>query len=113
MTATTKLTPLTSSSMPMVSRTLPDTVSMPMAAMAKPIASATSVFIGGEPPMPTKLEKARKYTAKYSGGPKASATCATQEARNVMSTTPTSAPNAAEPNAVASAVVGRPSRAIG
>ena len=38
MTATTKLTPFTSSSMPMVRRTLPETVSMPMAAMAKPIA---------------------------------------------------------------------------
>ena len=50
------------------------------AASAKPIASETSVLIGGAPPMPTKLAKARKYTAKYSGGPKASATCATQEA---------------------------------
>ncbi len=60
MTATTKLMPFTISSMPMVRRTLPETVSMPMAAMAKPIASDTSVFIGGEPPTPTKLEKARK-----------------------------------------------------
>ena len=38
-TATTKLTPLTSSSTPKVRRTLPDTVSMPIAAMAKPMAS--------------------------------------------------------------------------
>ena len=59
-TATTKLTPLTSSSTPMVSRTLPETVSMPIAAMAKPIARATTVFIGAAPPMPTKLAKARK-----------------------------------------------------
>src|SRR6476660_9824257 len=113
MTATTKLTPLTSSSMPMVRRTLPDTVSMPTSAKAKPIASDTSVLIGGEPPMPTKLANARKYTAKYSGGPNASATCATQEADSVMRTTPASAPKAAEPKAVAKAVVGLPSRAIG
>src|SRR5882762_9951064 len=91
-TATTKLTPFTSSSMPMVSLTLPETVSMPMAARAKPMASETSVLIGGEPPMPTKLAKARKYTAKYSGGPNASAAFATQEASRVISTTPTSAP---------------------
>src|SRR3954453_18838420 len=113
MTATTKLTPLTSSSMPMVSPTLPETVSIPTAARAKPIASDTSVFTGGEPPMPTKLANARKYTAKYSGGPKANATFATQEADSVMRTTPASAPKAAEPNAVARAVVGLPSRAIG
>src|ERR1700712_96924 len=113
MTATTKLTPLTSSSMPMVSRTLPETVSIPTAASAKPIASDTSVLTGGEPPMPTKLAKARKYTAKYSGGPNASATFATQDADSVMRTTPASAPRAADPKAVASAVVGRPSRAIG
>ncbi len=60
-----------------------------------------------------KLAKASRYTAKYSGGPKASAARATQEASSVMSTTPTSAPKAADPKAVASAVVGRPSRAIG
>ena len=60
MTATTKLTPLTSSSTPMVRRTAPETVSMPMAATAKPMASETSVFIGGEPPMPMKLAKARR-----------------------------------------------------
>ena len=59
-TATTKLTPLTSSSTPKLRRTLPDTVSMPTAAMAKPMASETSVFIGGAPPMPMKLAKARK-----------------------------------------------------
>src|ERR1700736_823865 len=112
-TATTKLTPFTSSSMPIVSRTLPETVSIPTAASAKPMASDTKVLIGGEPPMPTKLAKARKYTAKYSGGPKANATFATQDADNVMRTTPASAPKAAEPNAVASAVVGLPSRAIG
>src|SRR3954453_12275768 len=112
-TATTKLTPFTSSSMPMVSRTLPETVSMPTPASPKPMASDTSVLTGGEPPMPTKLAKARKYTAKYSAGPNASATLATQEADTVMSTTPQSAPKAAEPKAVASAVVGLPSRAIG
>src|SRR5262245_28657165 len=60
MTATTKLTPFTSSSMPIVSRTLPETVSMPMAAMAKPAASETTVLAGGAPPIPTKLAKARK-----------------------------------------------------
>src|SRR5882672_9698148 len=47
MTATTKLTPFTSSSIPMVSRTLPETVSIPTAASAKPIASETRVLIGG------------------------------------------------------------------
>ena len=113
MTATTKLTPFTSSSMPIVKRTLPDTVSIPIAAIAKPIASDTKVLIGGDPPIPTKLANARKYTAKYSGGPKANATCATQDARNVISMTPTRAPKAADPNAVAKAVVGLPSRAIG
>src|ERR1700737_1869698 len=112
-TATTKLTPFTSSSMPMVSRTLPETVSIPTAARAKPIASDTSVLIGGEPPMPTKLAKARKYTAKYSGGPNASATFATQDADSVMRTTPARAPKAAEPKAAPSAVVGLPSRPIG
>src|SRR3954463_9331941 len=112
-TATTKLTPFTSSSMPKVSRTLPETVSIPTAASAKPIASDTSVLTGGEPPMPTKLANARKYTAKYSGGPNASATFATQDADRGIRTPPASAPNAAEPNAVGSAVVGLPSRAIG
>src|SRR5260370_662194 len=79
-TATTKLMPFTSSSMPMVSRTLPETVSIPTAASANPIASDTSVLTGGEPPMPTKLANARKYTAKYSGGPQANARFANQHA---------------------------------
>src|SRR6202051_3637370 len=104
MTATTKLTPFTSSSMPMVSRTLPETVSMPTAASAKPMASDTSVLTGGEATMPTKLAKARKYTAKYLVGPESGATFATQEPDPVISTTPQSAPKAAEPKAVASAV---------
>src|SRR3981189_2429700 len=112
-TATTKLTPFTSSSMPMVRRTLPETVSIPTAASANPIASDTSVLIGGEPPLPTKLANARKNTAKISGGPKANATFATQEADRVMRATPASAPKAAEPNAVAKAVVGLLSRALG
>src|SRR3954453_20054235 len=112
-TATTKLAPFTSSSTPKVSRTLPETVSIPTAASAKPIASDTSVLTAGEPPMPTKLANARKYTAKYSGGPNASATFATQDADSVIRTTPASAPKAAEPKAVASAVVGLPARPIG
>src|ERR1700736_3396737 len=91
-TATTKLTPFTSSSIPMVSRTLPETVSIPTAASANPIASDTSVLIGGEPPMPTKLANARKYTAKYSGGPKAKANWYTPEADRVMRTPPERTP---------------------
>ena len=59
-TATTKLMPRTKSSTPSVSRTLPEIVSMPIAAIAKPMQSDTTVFAGGEPPTPMKLAKARK-----------------------------------------------------
>ncbi len=57
MTATRKLMPLTRSGMPNVRRTLPDIVSTPMVATAKPSVIETTVLNGEVLPMPTKLAK--------------------------------------------------------
>jgi hypothetical protein len=43
--------------MPIVSRTLPDTVSIPIAAIAKPIPSATTVLIGDEARESEKIDR--------------------------------------------------------
>ena len=59
-TATRKLMPARSSLSPKVSRKLPEIVSMPTAANAKPSIIETTVFKGDAPPSPTKLAKARK-----------------------------------------------------
>ena len=52
--------PRSSSSKSKVSRRLPEIVSMPTVAQAKPSSIETSVLNGELPPMPTKLQKARK-----------------------------------------------------
>jgi hypothetical protein len=59
-TTTRKLMPRRSSSNPKVSRRLPEIVSMPTAAKAKPSRIETSVFIGLAPDSPTKLAKTRR-----------------------------------------------------
>ena len=60
MTATRKLTPLTRSGSPNVSRSDPEIVSMPTAASEKPMPADTRVLNGEAPPRPTKQAKARK-----------------------------------------------------
>ena len=79
-TAIRKSKPLSSSVKPKVSRSCPVTLSRPTAASAKPIIIAAMVLNGGSLPMPTKLQKARKYTANFSGGPNCSANFATSGA---------------------------------
>ena len=63
--------------------------------------------------MPTKLQNASRYTAKYSGAEKRSAMSAIEFATRVTTTTPASAPKPAAMNAVASASVARPCLASG
>ena len=55
-----KLMPRRSSSKPKVRRRLPEIVSMPTVAKAKPSRMETIVFAGWAPDRPTKLAKARK-----------------------------------------------------
>ena len=57
MTATRKLMPLTSSGKPKVRRMLPEMVSMPTLAKAKPSIIETMVLNGEALPMPMKLQK--------------------------------------------------------
>ena len=59
-TATSKLMPDSSQLWSKVRRRSPDTVSMPTAAMAKPIIIATTVFSGGFLLMPMKVQKASR-----------------------------------------------------
>ena len=63
--------------------------------------------------MPTKLANVRKSTAKNSAGPNCSANFATTGARNVITTTATSAPTKEEVNAAVSASSARPCCASG
>src|SRR5262249_21736391 len=69
-TATTKLTPFTSSSIPIVRRTLPETVSMPIAAIAKPAANETTVLIGGAASLPSKACEREKIDREIFRGSK-------------------------------------------
>ena len=108
-----KSKPRIRSGMPKVSRSWPVTVSMPTAASAKPIAIDARILNGEPLPMPTKLQKVSRYTAKYSGGPNFSANRATSGARKVIITTATKAPTKDEVKAVVSAAPARPSCAIG
>ena len=63
--------------------------------------------------MPTKLQKARNWTANSSAGPKSSANEATSGARNVTTMTAKSAPKKEEVNAAVSASPARPCCASG
>lgn len=45
---------------PKVSRSSPDTVSMPTVAKARPARSETAAFMGSPPPSPMKEQKARR-----------------------------------------------------
>ncbi len=59
-TATSKLSPESSQGWSKVRRSSPDTVSMPTAAMAKPMVIATRVFNGGLRLMPMKVQNASR-----------------------------------------------------
>ncbi len=113
MTAMRKSKPRMSSVNPKMSRSWPVTVSMPTAASANPSIIDASVFQGEPLPMPMKLQKVSRYTAKNSGGPKRSANLATIGARNVIMSTATNAPTNEEVNAAVSASPARPCCAIG
>ena len=63
--------------------------------------------------MPMKLQKVSRKTPKNSGGEKRIAKSATQLDRNVIITTPDSAPKNADVNAAVSASPARPWCAIG
>ena len=63
--------------------------------------------------MPTKLQKARSWTANSSAGPNASANEAISGARNVTMMTANSAPKKEEVKAAVSASPARPCWAIG
>ena len=113
MTATRKSKPRMRSVRPNVRRSCPVTVSMPTAAMAKPSAIESSVLKGEPLPMPTKLQKVSRYTAKNSGAPNFSANFATSGARKVIITTATSAPTNEEVKAAVRAAPAWPFCAIG
>jgi len=81
---------------------------MPTAASAKPSIMAATILNGDPLPMPTKLQKVRKYTEKNSGGPNSSAKRATSGARKVIITTATNAPMKDDVNAAVSASPARP-----
>ena len=86
---------------------------MPTAASAKPSIIAATILNGGSLPMPMKLQKVRKNTAKNSGGPNCSANFATSGARKVIITTAKNAPTNEDVNAVVSASPALPCCAIG
>jgi hypothetical protein len=113
MTTTRKSMPLISSGTPKVMRMSPEIVSMPTPAMMKPSVSETMIFALFSLPMPMKLQKVRKNTAKNSAGPKRSANRATSGARKVISTTPAMAPTKEEVKAAVSASPALPFWAIG
>ncbi|MNY47892.1 hypothetical protein D3C86_1831920 [compost metagenome] len=94
-------------------RSVPETVSMPTAASAKPMHIAITILALASLPMPTKLQNVRKYTAKNSGGPKRSANLATSGARNVINSTPARAPRNEPVKAEVSARPASPCWAIG
>ena len=68
---------------------------------------------GGSLLRPTKLQKARKYTEKISGGPNWSAKLATSGATSVIMMTANSAPTNDEVKAAVSASPALPCCAIG
>jgi hypothetical protein len=112
-TAIRKSKPRINSCMPKVRRNWPVTVSMPTAASAKPSAIEARILNGEPLPMPTKLQKVSRYTAKNSGDPNFNANFATSGARKVIITTATNAPTKDEVNAVVSAAPAFPFWAIG
>src|SRR5437764_520688 len=61
---------------------------MPTAASASPMQIETTIFALSSLPVPMKLQKVSRYTAKNSGGPKRSAKLAMMGATKVMSRTP-------------------------
>src|SRR5579862_7633929 len=91
----------------------PETVSMPTAASVKPMPIEMMILAFASFPVPTKLQKVNKYTAKNSGGTKRRANVATRGARKVINKTPTSAPMKEPVNALVSASAARPCCAIG
>src|SRR6185369_3444542 len=107
-TAMRKSKPLISTSNPKVMRSWPVTVSMPIAASAKPSIIDEMVLKGDPLLMPTNAQNVRRYTEKNSGGPKRSANLATIGDRNVISSTATSAPTNDDVNAAVSAAPARP-----
>ena len=114
MTATTKLMPLTSSSMPMVRRTLPETVSMPIGGDGEADRERHQGLDRRRAAHADEAREGQEIDGEIFGRPEGQRDAArSTTASKVISTTPTSAPKAAEPKAVASAAVGRPSRAIG
>ena len=89
------------------------TLSSPTAASAKPIIIEAMVLNGGSFPMPMKLQKARKKTANFSGGPNLSANLATSGATSVMTITANRAPTKDDVKAAVSASPALPCCAIG
>ena len=112
-TATRKSKPVSRWVEPKVRRSVPVTVSMPTAASAKPSIIAHTVLNGGSLLVPMNAQKVSRYTAKNSGGPKASANFATTGERKVIITTARKAPTNDEVNAAVSAVPARPCWASG
>ncbi len=86
---------------------------MPTAASANPSIIDASVLNAEPLPMPMKLQKVSRYTAKNSGGPNLSANPATSGARKVIMMTATSAPTNDEVNDAVSASPARPCCASG
>ena len=108
-----KSKPRIRSGMPKVRRNWPVTVSIPTEARAKPIAMEASILNGEPLPMPTKLQKVSRYTAKNSGGPNLSANLATSGAMKVIITTATKAPMKDEVKAAVRAAPACPCCAMG
>ena len=113
MTAIRKSKPLSSSVKPNVSRNCPVMESRPTAASAKPTIIAAMVLKGGSLLKPTKLQKARKYTANFSAGPNCSAKLATSGATSVIMMTANRAPTKEEVKAAVRASPALPCCAIG
>ncbi len=113
MTAIRKSNPRMSSVKPKMSRSWPVTVSIPTAASAKPSIIEARIFQGEPLPMPMKLQKVSRYTAKNSGGPNSRANFATSGARKVIITTATRAPTNDEVKAAVRASPALPCCAMG
>ena len=97
----------------------PEISSKPTAAKTKPMQMDKMVFGMSSPPKPTKVAKANSISAKISGGPKLSATCANNGAKPVNKTLETVPPTNDAKAAVTKARLafplsasGRPSKVV-
>ena len=113
MIAATKLTPVSRIMLPKVKRGTPVSGSIPMVATNRPKRPAVSPLSSDPPPMEAIAVIPRTASAKYSAGPKFSATRAKDGAAAIKTSVPKMPPKTDEASAMPSALPASPRRAIG